>query len=304
VSSVQLTAGEVVLRAPRPFHFPDVVYSHGWRCLAPFRWDGGRGVLARMERVAGYAGRVEYLAHPEGVLVRAGAARAPLVLLAARARWMLGLEDDLSAFQLRYHAHCELGPVVRRGAGRMLRCPTVWEDVVKTLLSVNTTWRQTVAMTERLVRLCGPEHPAGYAFPTPAEVAAHSPAELARLCRLGYRASALHRIAVLAVSGTVDLEALRDAGLPDGEVEARLRALPGIGPYAAANVMNLLGRHDHLPVDSWFRRVVQRGWFGGAAVPDRHLVDAFEPHRPFRGLVYRCYPWPPAEQERAAEGDT
>ena len=37
------------------------------------------------------------------------------------------------------------------------------------------------------------------------------------------------------------------------EVAARLLALPGIGPYAAAHVMHMLGRYSRLILDSWTR---------------------------------------------------
>ena len=56
--------------------------------------------------------------------------------------------------------------------------------------------------------------------------------------------------------GELDLEELLAASraeLPDEEVERRLLELPGVGPYAAAHVMLLLGRHSRLVLDSWTR---------------------------------------------------
>ena len=93
------------------------------------------------------------------------------------------------------------------------------------------------------------------------------------------------------MEGRLDLEALKDPSLPTEEVEARLRSLRGIGPYAAANVLMLLGRYDHLPVDSWLRATVRRAWFEGRDVPDRELIAAFEPFRPYRTLAWRFYDW-------------
>lgn len=175
----------------------------------------------------------------------------------------------------------------------MLRCPSLWEDAVKTLFSVNTTWRQTVAMTERLTRLCGTLELVSqrHCFPTPDQVAAVPEAVLQADCRMGYRARPLLCLARGIVSGSLEVESLNDDPRPDAELEGRIRSWHGFGPYAAANLMNLLGRGDHLPVDSWFRSVVSRSWFENGPASDREMVARFEPFRPYRALVYRCWPW-------------
>jgi 3-methyladenine DNA glycosylase/8-oxoguanine DNA glycosylase len=46
--------------------------------------------------------------------------------------------------------------------------------------------------------------------------------------------------------------------LPDDEVAAQLQALPGVGPYAAAHIMLMLGRYDRLILDSWTRPTYAR----------------------------------------------
>ncbi len=287
---------ELVLETPCLFHLRDVVFSHGWVHLAPTGWDEAAGTLTRLERLPD--GSVVHLglrAAAGGVLLRSDAPEDALPELAARARWILAMDADLAGFHQLCARHAALHRVAERGLGRVLRSPTVWEDLVKTLFSVNTTWRQTVAMNARLVARYGaPSADGDRAFPTPEALAAVAPETLQAECRMGYRAGPLARIARMAADGGLDLEALKDPGLPDEEVERRLRALPGIGPYAAANVLMLLGRHDHVPVDSWFRKTVRDGWFQGRNVPDGDLLAAFEPFRPYRTLVYRFYPW---EQE-------
>ena len=76
----------------------------------------------------------------------------------------------------------------------------------------------------------------------------------ADVARAGYRGAYLREIAEQVAAGELDLEELLTAGraeLPDDEVERRLLALPGVGRYAAAHVMLLLGRHSRLVLDSW-----------------------------------------------------
>ncbi|HEU4754847.1 MAG TPA: Fe-S cluster assembly protein HesB [Armatimonadota bacterium] len=284
---------DLVLPVPAPFHFRDVVFSHGWLYLLPFRWNAETGTLSRAERLpSGRPAQLQLSGAPGGVRLRSDAPEAHAPALVERVRWMLALDEEFSEF----HALCAGEPGLRhaagRGQGRILRSPTVWEDVVKTLFSVNTTWGQTVGMTRNLVELCGEPHAAGdRCFPEPAAVAAVPVDDLQRVCRVGYRAEPLSRLARGIVEGRIDLEGLKDRSLPTAEVEARLRALRGIGPYAAANVLMLLGHYDHLPVDSWFRDTVRGAWFGGRETHDRDLVAAFDRFRPYRTLVYRFYDW-------------
>jgi N-glycosylase/DNA lyase len=79
---------------------------------------------------------------------------------------MFRLDEDLSAFYELVRedelAWCALG------AGRMLRAPTVFEDVVKTICTTNTAWSGTRKMTGALVEHLGVEAPGGErTFPTP-----------------------------------------------------------------------------------------------------------------------------------------
>ncbi len=87
-----------------------------------------------------------------------------------------------------------------------------------------------------------------------------------------------------------DLEALdapREA-LPDDELERRLLALPGVGPYAAAHVMMLLGRYSRLILDSWTRPTYAR-ISGKQVVRDAEIESRFLRYGPYRGLAFWLY---------------
>jgi 3-methyladenine DNA glycosylase/8-oxoguanine DNA glycosylase len=73
--------------------------------------------------------------------------------------------------------------------------------------------------------------------------------------------------------------------LPDAEIERRLLALPGIGPYAAAHVMMTLGRNSRLILDSWTRPTYAR-LTGRRAVADRTIERRFRPYGPEAGLAF------------------
>ena len=76
--------------------------------------------------------------------------------------------------------------------------------------------------------------------------------------RAGYRGPYLRKLAVDVTDGRLDLEALSDPSLADAEVAERLLAIDGVGPYAMAHVMMLLGRYRRLILDSWTRPTYRR----------------------------------------------
>jgi len=56
------------------------------------------------------------------------------------------------------------------------------------------------------------------------------------------RRSAWFRVTAVA-TGEIDLESLLDPELPEGEVERPLLTLPGVGPYASAQIQLLFRRY-------------------------------------------------------------
>jgi 3-methyladenine DNA glycosylase/8-oxoguanine DNA glycosylase len=174
--------------------------------------------------------------------------------LSATVSHMFRLDEDLSGFYELVSDDpgldwCALG------AGRMLRAPTVFEDVVKTICTTNTAWSGTRKMTHALVDNLGMEAPGGgRTFPTPQAMAEVDEGFYREVVRSGYRGPYFKQLATDVAEGTIDLEELRAPDLPDDEVAARLLALPGVGPYAAAHVMLMsLGRYSRLVLDSWTR---------------------------------------------------
>jgi len=143
---------------------------------------------------------------------------------------------------------------LQRGAGRLLRSPTVFEDAVKTLCTTNCSWSLTRVMVARLCGALGEPGPDGTkAFPTPEAMARRPESFYRERIRAGYRAPSLRTLARAVAGGALDLEGLRSPRLATQELLQRLMALDGFGPYAAEHLARLLGRHDFLALDSWTR---------------------------------------------------
>ena len=89
-----------------------------------------------------------------------------------------------------------------------------------------------------------------------------------------------------SLAAKFDLESLRPAfGRSDDEVETALLALPGIGPYAAAHVMQLLGRHRRLVLDSWTRPAYLR-MSKKKRAGDATIRRAFARYGEYAGLAF------------------
>lgn len=284
------------LSACPPFSLWAVVESHGWVRLPPFAVDYQAGILTRVERLE--SGRVVECVIQESVggvtvEVREQLSGAEREEISRKVWWMLGLGQDLTPFYALARNESRLAHMERRALGRMLRSPTVFEDSVKTLLTTNTAWTGTLRMVEALVSHFGdplPNDPSRNAFPTPAQLARGSEADLRDL-GLGYRAPFVTELARRVAEGELDLEGMKDADWPTDEVRRRLLEIKGVGEYAAASLLILLGRYDYLPVDTWARKLVSREWYNGRPVGRKEVEAAFAHWGPWKGLAYWFWDW-------------
>jgi len=288
---------EITLPARPPFSLAAVVGSHGWVQLAPLEKDQQDGGLTRIERLE--SGQVVELAIREAencvrVEVNAPLTQAEQEEVANKVTWMLELDHDLSEFYALARQEPKLAKVKAGARGRILRSPTLFEDVVKTILTTNTAWGGTIRMANAVVSQFGaplPTDPARHAFPTPQQLAATDEATLRNETRLGYRAPYVLHLARTVASGDLDLEALRTADIPTDPLRKQLLAIKGVGAYAAANLLMLLGRYDFLPVDSWALKVVSYEWHDGQPIGPDEVEAAFEPWGRWKGLAYWFWDW-------------
>lgn len=309
----------LALDAVGPFDFARTAYSHGWVVLSPNAWDPERRVFERVHRLSsGEVVRLEVREGREADVEVAVHARRPgrggeppspseRDEVAGAVRRMLRLDEDLSAFYARCEEAGGSWAAVPGGLGRLLRSPTVFEDVVKTILTTNVQWGGTKRMVRELVQAFGdplpgpdggaPPDRTPRAFPTPEAIAEASAERFAEAVGLGYRAPYVYELARRVASGELELEGLAGSDLPTAELERELRAIKGVGPYAAATLLMLLGRYDVLPVDSVFRDFVRRRYFDGAAATDDELRAVYEPWGRWKVLAYWFDLWEGLDEE-------
>jgi 3-methyladenine DNA glycosylase/8-oxoguanine DNA glycosylase len=222
------------------------VMSHGWAQLVPWQWDRDRLRLARAERIGPRLGTIVVTQpDPHSLAIGCdGFAETDIPELLRRVqRWLSAEWDPAPAIAALSNTAPEEAALIASGGGRILRCSTFYEDFVKTVLTINTSWSATLRMSAALVT-----EPGGGAFPMPEAVLDYGETRLRERARLGFRAATVitatrHMIddGILAADGTAD-EARLDP--------AYLTSLRGIGPYAAAHCGLLLHDFRRIPVDT------------------------------------------------------
>jgi N-glycosylase/DNA lyase len=272
--------------------------SHGFAELAPASLDEASVTLTLTVRVPG--GRPRRIRIGPGtrgqarvdVMGPAAGARVQSAALAGAAH-VLRLDQDLSSFYENVAGDPDLAWTAA-GAGRMLRSPTVFEDVVKTICTTNCAWGATVRMVNALVSSLGEpavggRGPLTNAFPTPVAMATAPESFYRDVVRAGYRGAYLIELARRVTSREIDLEAMATADpreLPDDELEQALLDLPGVGPYAAAHVMMTLGRNSRLILDSWTRPTYTRLTGRRKPVADVTIRRRFRRYGDHAGLAF------------------
>ena len=285
-------SADISLATPSGFNFWRTAYSHGWCALPPYSHDPDRRRLERTLRLANNA-----LVHciMDGF---AGSIRARLTSTAAllpaerrevvkQLRTCLRLDEDFSGFHAEAKRIPQFRWIARHGAGRLLRAPTVFEDAVKTLCTTNCTWSLTTLMVTNLVRVAGERLDDDLtAFPTPEAVAALSEKTLRAKIKAGYRSPYILELARSVARGDIDIESWRTSPLPTEELFIAIRSVKGIGPYAAGNLLKLVGRYDELALDSWVRGKYCELHRHGRRVKDATIENDYERFGKWRGLFF------------------
>lgn len=240
-------------------HNPDLAVSaHGWSNLVPFtrgvnelRWltdtpiDGPRFVRVRWKKSSDNL----------RIAVDESVDAETRQFIRSSIRWMFRAEEDYEPFWERCRNHSVLKQCASMRGGALMRSATVFEDVVKTICTVNCHWRNTKWMLNALCEMFGTPYKTrdglgwkGHTFPSAIDLASASSRKL-KQAKLGYREAYVREISRRVVAGEVSFEDWkRNAGT--AALRKEILSLPGIGPYAANHMLMLLGHYNFVPCDS------------------------------------------------------
>ena len=243
---VTRVANQTLLELAWPLDLALTVASHGWVHLEPWRWDVATGTLSHPESIAGARGTITLTQRSPTVLAIGWDGFSgvdPTEIQRRAARWVSADWDPAAAVDALAAGFAEEAALIAQGGGRILRCSTFYEDFVKTVLTVNTSWSGTCRMTAALVA-----EPGGGVFPEPAAIIEYGEERLRQAAKLGFRAPVVAAATQrLLDEGVIDAEGNGDAVRLDHDF---LVSLKGIGPYAAAHCRMLLQDFSRIPIDS------------------------------------------------------
>lgn len=294
----------LMITPPRDYLLSRDVCSYGYFLLEPNRWDPALRTYTTTIDVGEQpvtASIVQPSGKPGGrLVVRTDRAVNKADAAALRGQLSRSLRlDEPDATIAQFHAADPRWKSA--GRGRLMRSPTFFEDVIKTVTSCNVAWPSTIIMNRRLCESFGRASVTGkHAFPTPEKLARCRPSSLRARCSVGYRDARIVALAKMFVRGEIDTATLENRDTPDQVIFDLLQEWPGVGPYAAANIMQLLGRYERLPLDSESVRH-GRDVLGFTGTPDaimRRVHAHFEPFAQHRFRSYWFELWDHYERRR------
>ena len=202
---------------------------------------------------------------------------------------MLRLDEDLVPFYESINGYEEFAWISRQGAGRMLRSPTVFEDLVKMICTTNCSWALTEKMVTGLVQNLGRESDDGRrTFPKAEAMAAMPVKFFVDEVRAGYRAPYLKEVAEKVANGSLNVESWLSTEVPTNEVIKNMKQVKGVGDYAAENLLRLLGRYDGLALDSWTRAKFFQVRNNGRKATDKKIARFYARFGQWHGVAFWC----------------
>ena len=282
----------ITIPTPREFNFHRTVLSHGWCSLPPFELDKTTWTLVRvLEAGRGGPVTVKISSTPGGIKVGMSSRLGPkaAACIVRDVRHMLRLDDDLREFYQAMSIEPEFAWIRQEGAGRLLRSPTVFEDLVKMICTTNCSWALTEKMVNGLVNELGYESDDGRkSFPTAKAMARRRLSFYRDKIRAGYRAPYLKELAQRVASGALDVESWLSDEVPTSELMKEMKSVKGVGNYAAENLLKLVGRYDGLALDSWTRAQFARVRNHGRVAADKKIARYYSRFNSWRGLALWC----------------
>jgi 3-methyladenine DNA glycosylase/8-oxoguanine DNA glycosylase len=198
---------------------------------------------------------------------------------------LVGLDDDRAGFEPGCHPL--VAELDRRHRGvRLGRSGAVLEALIPAILEQKVTGREAWRGLRGIVRRWGEPAPGPFGLrllPAPEVLAAVPYHELHPLGIERRRADLVRRVADRAVWFEEII------AMPRREAYLRLTALPGIGPWTAAEVaLRALGDPDAVSIgDFHLPNVVAFALAGEARADDRRMLELLEPWRGQRARVIR-----------------
>lgn len=283
---------DITIKTPASFNFKRTIISHGWYGLLPFEFNKDKWRLLRVIELESKAPVPVVLTGNQRsvkISVEGSLGKKDSEKVAKDIRHILRLDDDLDQFYRTTKSQPDFEWIGAQGAGRLLRSPTVFEDLVKMICTTNCSWALTEKMVTGLVQKVGREtHDGRRTFPSAGALAEMPLKFFVDEVRAGYRAEYLKELADRVASGSLDVESWLRSDLPTAELVKEIKGVKGVGNYAAENLLKLIGRYDGLALDSWTRAKFFQVRNKGRKTTDKRIARYYSRFNEWKGLALWC----------------
>lgn len=282
---------KITLNVPKNFNFWRTIYSHGWCALPPFEVDKDANCLKRVVELSTGKRLVIDVSQSSkdklSIISSLNLTRRENNEVINQVETCLRLNEDYSEFYNEANKHRDFLWVSNTGAGRLLRAPTVFEDVIKMICTTNCSWALTEIMINNLCEKLGVKlNDSCFAFPTAEVIADVTEKYLRKEIRAGYRAPYLLELSKRIINGKLNIDSWRESTTSTVELFKEVRSIKGVGPYAAGNILKLLGRYDYLGIDSWCRKKYFEIHRNGRSTSDKVIEKHYSPFGKWKGLFF------------------
>jgi N-glycosylase/DNA lyase len=288
-----MKAIHIFIDVPIDFNFWRTVYSHGWCSLRPFSVDKENRMLNRLLHLENDSlAFCQITAHNNSQLKINIQSKFPVngtmqKQIRAKISTMLRLDEDFAEFHRESRRYPRYRWISSMKVGRMLRAPSVFEDIIKMICTTNCSWSLTEIMTNNLIDEFGKSFEnSKQTFPSAEALAGTTEQFLRKSIKTGYRSPFILEFATNVANGKLNIEQWRNSPLATEVLYKELLNIKGVGMYAAGNILKLLGRYDFLGLDSWVRGQYYNLYHNGRVVSDKTIERLYKPFGRWRGLFF------------------
>ncbi len=149
---------------------------------------------------------------------------------------MLGLAQDVDAFEQAYHDHPVIGAVIQRQSGlRVAATVTPFEALAWAIIGQQISVSAAVAIRRRLIKTAGQTHDSGlWCHPGPTDILATTPEQLRAAGLSNAKTQTLLHVSRAVDTGALPLDEWLEEDTADWEARrAALQSIRGVGPWTA-----------------------------------------------------------------------
>jgi len=246
----------LTFETPEFYDLYTTCHAHGWKNLSPFLWDYKKETLRFSALVEDLPTDIEAKQSEKTInatitshqkLVRFQKSKAKAAIIRS-----LGLDiETLELLDIAKKLESKYAELIKHGAGRLLRAPSLWEDAAKTLFTTNCSWSLTKKICSSVCsdKFAKPAPSGDFPFPQPEKINQYTAKQLKELIPVGYRAGYLKLLAERFAKDPL-LSQVETNGFDYKAADKMVRGLKGFADYATAHLLILAGHYNEIPIDT------------------------------------------------------